>query len=207
MVRLRDPFGVALDGLRAGLREGRFGLGAALVAADLAPSLSISATPLREALSRLAGEGLIEDRRGRGYFTHRLEPGELEDLYTAHLACTCAALNLQRAYPSGLVIKLAPGDAEPSTIRDQTEVLFSAVLRAGENDVLIDLHQRIADRLALVRCFEPLVLDGTGDELLELADLWTQKSFAKFEQKIEAFHRRRIAQSKSLGSALRRLRV
>ena len=63
MARLRDPYGMALEGLRAGLRAGRFGLGAPLVAAELAPTLSVSATPLREALSRLAGEGLLEDRR------------------------------------------------------------------------------------------------------------------------------------------------
>jgi len=206
MARLRDPYGMALEGLRAGLRAGRFGLGAPLVAAELAPTLSVSATPLREALSRLAGEGLLEDRRGRGYLTHRLEPGELEDLYGAHWACTSAALKFKRRGHAVLDIRLKSGDHDALAVRDQTEALFNAILGAGENDVLTALHQRITDRLALVRYFEPGVIGDCADELLELAGLWDGAASARLTKALGLFHQRRITRSKSLSAALRHLR-
>ena len=81
-MRTRDPFGEALSELRMRLRQGELRPGAPLVVMDLAQSLGLSATPVREALAFLAGEGLIEGRRGaaRGYLAGRLGSAEIADL-------------------------------------------------------------------------------------------------------------------------------
>ena len=75
-MRQRDPFGMALASLRTAI-EGGLAPGQHLSVADIAASLSLSTSPVREALSRLCGEGLVEDRRGLGYFTR---PTPLEDI-------------------------------------------------------------------------------------------------------------------------------
>ena len=77
----KDPFSAALDALRDQLRRGRLVSGEPLTITDLAHDLGLSATPVREALSRLAGERLIEDRRGRGYFAPRFDVSDLVELY------------------------------------------------------------------------------------------------------------------------------
>ena len=64
----RDPYHSALNALAGFAAAGRFGWGEPLVATALAEELRLSPTPVREALARLAGEGVIEHRPGRGYF-------------------------------------------------------------------------------------------------------------------------------------------
>ena len=66
-----EPFHVALSALRERLQNGTLAPGARATAVDLADQLGLSTTPVREALSRLTGEGLLEDRRGQGYFGAR----------------------------------------------------------------------------------------------------------------------------------------
>ena len=63
---------LALSALRDVLRRGSFSPGARLAAAEIAENLHLSPTPVREALSRLAGEGLLEDHPGQGYFVPTL---------------------------------------------------------------------------------------------------------------------------------------
>ena len=56
----RDSFGLALGALRRRLRLGVDAPGAALPINLIAAELRLSSTPVREALSRLAGEDLVE---------------------------------------------------------------------------------------------------------------------------------------------------
>ncbi len=95
-MKTRDPFGTALGSLRAALDQG-LAPGRHLAVADIAAALKLSASPVREALSRICGEGLIEDRRGFGYFT-RSAPLEdiiglfdLEEVHVLLAAKTSAA--------------------------------------------------------------------------------------------------------------------
>ena len=55
----RDPYGAALFALRRMMRQGRFVWGEPLVIKTLSAELRLSATPVREAMACLAGEGLI----------------------------------------------------------------------------------------------------------------------------------------------------
>lgn len=65
--------------LRQMLLDGRFNDGERLVEDRIASELGISRTPLREALHRLAQEGLLEKRRTGGYALRSLDPVEVED--------------------------------------------------------------------------------------------------------------------------------
>lgn len=61
---------------------------------ELAKKLSVSRTPLREALNRLSVEGLLEVRSGKGFFRRPLDPGEVFDLYQLRVVIECAAIRL-----------------------------------------------------------------------------------------------------------------
>ncbi len=52
----------------------------------LAKTLDTSRTPLREALNRLAAEGLLAFKTGKGFYCRSLAPKEIMDLYEVRLA-------------------------------------------------------------------------------------------------------------------------
>lgn len=137
-MRTRDPFGTALGSLRAALDQG-IAPGRHLPIADIAAALGLSASPVREALSRLCGEGLIEDRRGLGYFT-RSAPQEdilgLLDLEEMHLRL--AAEHGRERVPSGA------GD-------EDIEAWARRLMDGCANQPLVESYERVRRRLDPMR--------------------------------------------------------
>ncbi len=68
--------------LRKMLLNGHFNAGERLVEDRIAQELGISRTPLREALHRLAQEGILEKRTSGGYVLRALQRTEIEDAIT-----------------------------------------------------------------------------------------------------------------------------
>ena len=62
------------------LREGRMGAGERLREVPLAAQLGVSRTPIREALARLASEGLVTVE-GRSYVSRGVSSDDVEDIY------------------------------------------------------------------------------------------------------------------------------
>lgn len=71
----------AYDQLRARLCRGELPPGTRLVNRTLAKDLGVSFTPVREAINRLASEGLVEYVRGAGAYVRQVGPRELAELY------------------------------------------------------------------------------------------------------------------------------
>ncbi len=65
--------------------------GSPLPAVELSRRLGVSLTPVRDALNRLAAEGLVEDVARKGYFVARLDPDEIADLLEARRLIELAA--------------------------------------------------------------------------------------------------------------------
>jgi DNA-binding transcriptional MocR family regulator len=122
-------------------------LGQPLTITDLADELGLSATPIREALSRLAGEGLIEDRRGRGYFAPRLDVSDLAELYGLRRLYISEALAGwgQRKVDDVGDEDVAQADPSEAIVR----LLDRVVAQAGSR-ALFDAYRQVCDRLAPV---------------------------------------------------------
>lgn len=116
-----EPFFIALSMLRERLQQGATPPGARITAVDLADELGLSTTPVREALSRLAGEDLVEDRRGQGYFVRRLNGADIADLYRVSLALLLIALDPKRPL-RGAPAAAAPAPSEPAATSDAAEL-------------------------------------------------------------------------------------
>ncbi|KQC39657.1 MULTISPECIES: GntR family transcriptional regulator [Frankia] len=93
---LRDQAYVAL---RRRLMSGEFSFRDRLAEERLAALLGVSRTPVREALTRLAGDGLVEKRPDGGYYPAEPDLGALRDLY--EIRVTLELRGLQRAVESG----------------------------------------------------------------------------------------------------------
>lgn len=66
--------------------------GSPLPVGDLARELGVSLTPVRDALNRLAAEGLVEDIARKGYFVASLDPEDVTDLLQARRLIEIAAV-------------------------------------------------------------------------------------------------------------------
>ena len=92
--------------LREHLHSGRVRAGEPLREVNLAAELGVSRTPVREALGRLASEGLV-DVHGRSFAAPALTGGDLQDIYELRLlleteAAKQAARRARSADESGL---------------------------------------------------------------------------------------------------------
>lgn len=72
---------VAYAKLRDAIVTGKLAGGEPLRQEDLADALGISRFPIREALARLEGQGLVVQRPRRGYFVASLDTDEVEDVF------------------------------------------------------------------------------------------------------------------------------
>jgi len=70
-----------VDAIVEGVKDGRYAPGQRLVEADLTAELGVSRGPLREALGRLAAEGVLEIEPYRGALVRRLGREDVLDLF------------------------------------------------------------------------------------------------------------------------------
>lgn len=85
--------------IRAGIREGVYVPGQRLIEADLTRALGVSRGPLREAMWRLAGEGLVRIEPNRGVVVRKLSRDDVRHIYDIRealegLAARLAAENI-----------------------------------------------------------------------------------------------------------------
>jgi DNA-binding GntR family transcriptional regulator len=81
-----------VDALREAILTGRYAPGTRLVQEELAEAFGMSRIPLREALRRLEGEGLVVISPNRGAIVRPLAPKDVVDLYELRLALESLAL-------------------------------------------------------------------------------------------------------------------
>ena len=211
MAQNRDQFAFVLAALRQRLRGGAYVQGEPLTVNDLAIAWGVSATPIREALARLAGEGLLEDRRGRGYFAWRLDVSDLEDLYRSQNALTIAALSsLERCSASRA---MAPGAAplelaRPARNRGTDAVEFweaftARVAQEAGHRFLLHAQERLADRLAPARRVEPAVLIESLGDLNGLVEAFNDRAWRQLAVDVQDFFSRRKSAAASIVDKMR----
>jgi DNA-binding GntR family transcriptional regulator len=82
------------DALRAAILGGRWEPGVRLQPASLSTQFEVSTTIIREALTRLTGEGLVVVRHNRGFFVRELSLRELGDITELRCATDAIAVRL-----------------------------------------------------------------------------------------------------------------
>lgn len=118
---------------------------------SMAEQLNVSRTPLREALTRLENEGLIEIRARKGVFVVRKTLGEILDMIVAWAAL------------ESMAARLATESASDADLKD----LRKHAMRHSESSALADLSE-YSD--ANIR-FHQMILDMSGCALLsDMAD-------------------------------------
>lgn len=202
MSRDRDPYERTLDILRRQLRAGMFGEGQPLQIQRLAGALGVSSTPVREALSQLAGEGLIE-RGASGYVSCRYDPASLGDLYRLDGVYALAAVAPLWRRKSQLPD--TPGLAEPAeSPADHVTRTETLIRRLGHDmdRVLAAARWNLCDRLAPFRAAEVGVLDDLEGEVRRLDAALTAGGQGA-QALVRSYYRRRLKFSAEILHAFR----
>lgn len=195
-VRL-EPFRKALFDLRRRLREGELGPGSKITAKEVADGLRLSPTPVREALSRLAGEGLLEEHRGDGFFVPELSAADIAVLYgiSDHL------LSISQGAPPAEARPLDPlaGDPIPAVER-----LFLGWVADANSRTAKEIFRTVTIRLAPVRRAERTLIEDLAPEAEALFRLAEGANQRQRGVAVRAFHKRRIALAEPLARTLER---
>jgi DNA-binding GntR family transcriptional regulator len=157
---VRSVVGLAYDALRAMIVDGRLPPGARVGQAELADALGISRGSVREALRRLAGDGLVEFEVNRGFFVADLGLDRVLERLEArlHLEPVLARLAADRRT-----------DDDLSALRRSIEDERTARTAAAAHDASRAFHMAVATatrNAALVRLIDSLWIADVGRRLL-----------------------------------------
>ncbi len=117
--------------------RGQYRPGECLSSPRLARALRMSRTPVREALSMLANEGLVDIQNGVGIFIKELTRKELAEVYEVRLALECAAVEAIIMARGGAAL-----ESRPALKKLEREwALLKAKVRAGRLTDLDEVNQ------------------------------------------------------------------
>lgn len=185
--------------LKERLGGGWYAAGQHLEPAVLAQDLNASITPVRDALHRLAGEGLVDTPRGEGFRTPPVTEVGLRHLYRWNAALLKLALQPQAHKP-------APGQASEHEVGPAAveiiERLFLAIGERPGNPEHTAAVARLNERLRPARQVELRVLAGCDAEIRDIAACLAEDAVVQLRRSIAAFHRRRERQVGEIVAAL-----
>lgn len=151
---------LAYDRIRRSIVEGSYPSASRLVEQTLSAELSLSRTPIREALRRLEVEGLVLYRRNRGAVVRTTTPEEVADLYELRARLESYAAELAAA-------RSTPGDRQNLLEAADT---FEQVVEANLRRRSRTAEERWALHEANGRFHRAIVTAARHERLLQMLD-------------------------------------
>lgn len=143
--------------LRKEILDGRFAPGAVLLETALSARYGVSRTPVREALGRLAQDGLIE-RSTRGFRVKQRNPEEILEIYEARIALEARSAELAARHRTDYdLARMAHLLAERQAATDPADFgplnnrWHDAMRLSAHNGTIADLLARVDSLLLLYR--------------------------------------------------------
>jgi len=148
--------------LRKEILDGSFPPGAVLLETALSERYGVSRTPIREALGRLAQDGLIV-RSTRGFQVRQHTPEEILEIYEARIALetTSAALAASRRTEFDLarlthLVAERQAATDPAQFGPLNNQWHQALRTASHNATITELLERLDNQLALYPYRRPM---------------------------------------------------
>ena len=125
-----------IEVLRDAIRTGRFSPGQRLIVADIAREFSVSAGPVREAIRRLTGEGLVEIVPHRGASVRAIGVNDVREIYQLREAV------------EGIAARLAAEHVDRDGFREEilaVQAEMDEIVTLGRPDHFLDNNRRFHD--------------------------------------------------------------
>lgn len=176
--------------VRRALRSGSYVPGQRIDPATIAEEFHASATPVRFALYRLVGEGLIVDHARTGLYVPLPTEVALRDLYDWMRRLLLMACDIgMETTPA--TVEHPKVDSTEKDVAELTWQLFDAIARAADHRPLHQAVEQANDRLAPVRRIGMGLVDDAIVELATLARYWHERDIRSLRAGLDAYHERR----------------
>lgn len=163
----------------------------------VADELSISVTPVRDALHILAGEHLVELRHGDGYFAFPMEEADLRELYDWNQELVLSAL--RRRTPSGIALPEEDNDYSVQAV----ERIFTAIARASSSLIHADAMRWTNARLGAARHIEMTYELSGREELSAIHAAASSQDLAGLRRLLATYHTSRKRMARTVIKAMR----
>ena len=145
----------AYEFTKARILDGRFPGGALITEGNVATAVGVSRTPIREAFSRLASEGLLKVYPKRGALVVPVSAAEVESVMETRLLVEQFAI--EKVIRSATELGSAPADAiarqerfaavdDASGFIEADHEFHRIFVAAADNSILLQLHDSMRDR-------------------------------------------------------------
>lgn len=173
--------------VRRALQSGRYVPGQRIDPATLAAEFKISPTPVRFALYRLVGEGLVADHARSGLHVPLFTEVAMRDLYDWMERLLLMACQIGMA-PAAARTEPALADGD---LVQQTWQLFDAIARGTGHWSLHRAVEQANDRLAPIRWAKQGLFEHACEELAELSRHWHVRDMPALKSALRNYHERR----------------
>jgi len=159
---------------------------------EIAAADGVSPTPVRNALYRLAGAGLLVSHSNEGFFAPRWLEGDVRDFYdcsSALLGVAVARAPNAKTRSTFPAIHNADGD---ECVELRTEFAFREIMLFCANRRLCAMFADVRIRLRPFRLLEREWIANREAELRRIMDAHETADFTELGRLIDVYHRRRI---------------
>lgn len=161
-LRTRSMSDAVYEQIKSDMLVGRYKPGERILENELSEQLEVSRTPIRNALVRLQGDGLVIIHPHRGVFVRELTVKDIEDHYQVRgvlegLGAKLAAENLTKKNEDELkemlnqMKKIHENGENEEEIIHMNDAFHDYIFELAGNNVLDNMRQTLATSIALVR--------------------------------------------------------
>lgn len=176
--------------VRRALQSGRYAPGQRIDPATLAAEFNISPTPVRFALYRLVGEGMVADHARDGLHVPLLTEVAMRDLYDWMERLLLMACDIGVAPTFRKTGKLELASADDDLVK-RTWQLFDAIAHATAHWSLHHAVKQANDRLAPIRRAKQGLIEHAYEELSQLNRHWQTRDIPALKSALRDYHERR----------------
>lgn len=177
------------DEIRIALQAGRYVPGERIDPAALAQQFKTSPTPVRFALYRLVGEGMIADHAREGFHVPLTTEVALRDLYDWMQRLLVMACDIGVAGTQGAEAFDVPKRGNDVVML--TRELFEAIALATNHHCLYFAVRHTNDRLGPIRRIKQPLVPDASDELVHLSQYWLKRDLENLKAALVDYHDRR----------------
>jgi len=126
---------------------------------EIAESMEISRSPVRQALFRLAENGLVESRHNRGFVVKQFSVQEIKDLHILRKTLELGAIDLvienltdETARKLTHTVEALKSPIETADIPGITAIdweFHNLIIEGGQNTLMIDFYRTLQDRIKI----------------------------------------------------------
>lgn len=177
--------------IRRALQSGRFVPGQRIDPTSIAAEFNTSPTPVRFALYRLVGEGLVADHARNGLHVPLPTEVAMRDLYDwmqRLLLMACDEIDRAPTIREARKLEIASADNDVVKLTWQ---LFDVIARTAAQRELHHAVKQINDRLAPIRRAKQGLFEHAFEEFSELNRHWQKRNIPALKSALRQYHERR----------------